>query len=331
MGRSFLVFVLVTVSGLGQGFPGVEFSETAIPPRAGQWSKWDGSTLVVLQAANQAEAVRYQFGRQNDDHLRLREVDVVRYTGSPPVIQATNLTMLDGSSHKEFALSLRPLGETNSLKWMGSHGADTNVVQGPATIYREGIPLTWADSSFVKGEVLVVGDYVGYWASDLTPGQELADLNVRHLLRNGEGCVVTTRLEWLRNTEVDIGYVGMCPLIDPDRVGAVVGMSTATANNNVSSDLAADDNSQVNFGDEEAHSFFALSADNRWSLVFEAIGPGSTLRVGAIDRRPANVAWIQRRTDGIDKIYFTPYWDSITTALDGDLIHFGIRYLPSMR
>lgn len=225
---------------------------------------------------------------------------------------------LTAGSNKEFALRVRPIGSVNEYKWFPEHESTGTAFALSQSILFDGVEkvdIKTEDITDVKMITLVQSSELIY------PGEIEASaiINMETTI-DQEGVSYTGEIEWLRDTEIEKGYVTMFPAVNPpfDTLRTSVGndydATIFSGNTNLVEEDAADSYAFFNKNNEPSKGSYVLAQS--------IIDSEKTFRKGQDGRKKAGILWMEHRNNGeLQKLYPQIYQNYI--AEKGEKINFG--------
>lgn len=238
----------------------------------------------------------------------------------------TGTSVLQETSRKEFAFSIRPAGTTMSARWVPEHGnlgamkdIGTKIMFDNVVI--EDLSQETTDNYRVYQDVKFITNYNAYYTED----ESVAWAGRLDQTINGQGYHNRHKFNFLADLEIVAGYPVMMAVSKAgtgnDRVVTSLGdryVLSASTNDGSSVVLEGEPVSVAHF---TSQSGFQSLKDI--VIAFEVFDYKRTMRIGE-EGRPATPTRVELRTDGDRKTYFGAF--DYHTVRAGESYDFGWSY-----
>lgn len=335
--KYFILFlILLILGGCNNRFPSSDYQTTNTLFNVAQTYNDSSKPLKaqiigdrniwVYQPISNNKYIGHYFERNpNDDYILYSSI-VLGSFNSDGSFEAE--TYLSAGSNKEFAIRAKPVDSYENLVWFPEHESIGSAFATTQTI-------TFDESSQninTTGEMQDITNVsINQTVYYIHPSSEepLAELTITTLI-NKEGVNYTGQLTWLQNVEVERGYVAMLPTVSPPMTSLMV------SNNQPYKFLDSGYTDIVDSNNVYDYSFISdeLEINNKkYKLILsqKINNPIETLRIEKDGTRNPEVAWLEHRTDSIQKIYPQIYENYI--AEEGEVLNFSVNifagYIPN--
>jgi BppU N-terminal domain len=234
-------------------------------------------------------------------------------------------------SNKEFAISCRPFGATESYEFIPEHnniGTAFKVMDEKLLV--DGKEIIWSSGNFYMDveTVQLVQKVNGIHPS--YPGSPLMEITTIHTIKNGV-VTISGKIKFLQKTEIDKGYAIMIPYFTS------FAKKIKTSLNNVYTVITDNPNYKEYWPEEDKVKSLAIINDvdtgEKENLAFTCTIDNFdvTMRNGELYRGDP-FSWIEHRNSSMGKIYFQQFQNAVIEAgeeyrFDG---RFSICYIPKI-
>ena len=274
--------------------------------------------LNVFQPLTNGKWAEYTFQRNgNDDFILFQSLFL--NDPLPDTFGFTRTHRLVEGSNKEFAFRGRPLGSTSEIRFFPEHEGIGTAFANSQTIYVDGVEYDFTRESHAlyteHEQVTIIQDMNLVFPGEPEP---LARL-VLHQTVNSEGVTYQGEIEFLRDMEIERGYVGMFPKTWEGftKLKLSTGQEILTNQSHELDEVIGIPTSMAYVNDSSTY------PDNAVVLAQTITNPNESLRVGQDGVRTPNVMWLQHRTTTIDKVYPHVFDNHIMRA--GEKYKFGAK------
>ena len=279
----------------------------------------NGSGIMnVFQPLTGGKWAEYTFQRNgNDDFILFQSLFL--NDPLPDTSGFTRTYRLVEGSNKEFAFRGRPSGSTAEIRFFPEHEGIGTAFANSQKVYTDGVEYDFTRESHAlyteHEQVTIIQDMNLVFPGEPEP---LARL-VLHQTVNSKGVTYQGEIEFLRDMEIERGYVGMFP----KTWEGFTKLKLSTGQELVTNQLHELDEI-IGFPSSMAYvNDGSIYPDNAVVLAQTFINPSETLRVGQEGVRSPNTLWLQHRTATIDKVYPHVFDNHVMYA--GDKYTFGVK------
>lgn len=230
--------------------------------------------------------------------------DITRSFYQYDLVDTNYLTLLDETSNKEYAFSVRPNGSTEPTQWFPEHNNT-----GTAFINEQGDQILLVD-----GKEVNLSNVVGY--TPFTDLMLIQKLNMKYpnvvdplatmtgvVNINRQGVHIDTTFEFLKETFIGSGYVNMFPMAT-----AWTRQLTTALGKNIEATKVDGSRTYINEGDNSFSYMATGSVENK--IYYAGVthrNATETLRLGKSGRLElSNVlgaTWLEHRNNTLQKLY----------------------------
>lgn len=269
----------------------------------------------VYQPISNGRYVGHHFVKNtNDDFVVYASAAIGKFVGD--VFQVEQYMM--AGSNKEFAIRGKPYGSSGDLRWFPEHESFGTTFSIKQSILFDGVEkvgqMTTGPLENVFSVQLIQEMNLIYPSESLPT----AKLNLITTI-NSEGVSYTGKIKWLKDTEIERGYVAMLPAVTPpvDTLRTSLGNDYDAALTSGVTILSEGDSAN-------SYAFFnknGASPNTSYVLSQTIHNPDKTLRKGKLGRKEPNVVWLEHRDVTNQKLYPQVY--SNYTAFAEEVLEFG--------
>ena len=279
----------------------------------------NGSGIMnVFQPLTNGKWAEYTFQRNgNDDFILFQSLFL--NDPLPDTFGFTRTHRLVEGSNKEFAFRGRPLGSTAEIRFFPEHEGIGTAFANSQKVYTDGVEYDFTRESHAlyteHEQVTIIQDMNLVFPSEPEP---LARL-VLHQTVNSKGVTYQGEIEFLRDMEIERGYVAMFPKTWEGftKLKLSTGQEILTNQSHELDEVIGIPTSMAYVNDGLTY------PDNAVVLAQTITNPNESLRVGQDGVRTPNVMWLQHRTTTIDKVYPHVFDNHIMRA--GEKYKFGAK------
>ncbi|MCP3738828.1 hypothetical protein [Rossellomorea sp. BNER] len=223
-------------------------------------------------------------------------------------------------SNKEFAINCRPFNSGYAFNWVPEHnavGTAFKVVDQQLIINGE-LTSWFAVNNYIKNvdSMQLIQKVQGKSPED---GAALVEIITIHSLKDGV-LSVTGKMNFLKQTEIDVGYSMMCPVYPS------FSKKMKTSLGNVYGTVLSDgSHTNLSEGDEALSFVFLNDIDKKdYALAVTIDKPKETLRYQE-EGRGTPFSWIEHRNTSLNKLYLQPFNNVVVDA--GYTYSFSQKYV----
>lgn len=241
-------------------------------------------------------------------------------------IHENGISVLQVTSRKEFAFSVRPMGSTTSARWIPEHGNLGAMKDIVTRILFDNVEVTdlsqeTSNNYRVYRDVKFITSYTGYYTETDVP---VWNARIDQVV-NGEGYHNRHKMNFTADTEIVLGYPVMMAVSKTNTSNDYIVTSLGERyyldpNLNDGTDIVinGDPVSVAHFVDQSGYQVLKDIV-----ISFEVFDYKRTMRVGD-DGRPAVPSRVEMRTDGERKTYFAAF--ERKNVRMGEKYDFGFSY-----